>query len=248
MSSHKKNVNFEPDQKAVVLKSAKDLYFATQQLHEWISKDILSEEMAGVLPSLIESHFSDISKSLNYESVLTKEKEERHREIRNANGKIRELEKQIAEAKPIDGLKEQLYYLSRVVYDWWNEEGFHHVSDAGFTDSGTYKAKFCFMLIYLGSSYSDTPVTDKKNHQTRLEKFEEDGWDIVYSDSGREPELVDNDNNRKRLIELVESRFPSAKVVRTRNHYSDKRGLYTMRDIEVYIYDLHDIVREGIKA
>ncbi|MNO02897.1 hypothetical protein D3C81_2234370 [compost metagenome] len=71
--------------------------------------------------------------------------------------------------------------------------------------------------------------------------MQEEGWNIGFDKHGNEPHLIDDDSNRTKLIELIESRFPSAKIVRTRNHYSDRRGHYEFRDIEVYIYDLHDI-------
>lgn len=234
------NIVLNPDQKAVALKSTKDLFFAAKQLHDWINTDSLSNEMAGILPSLVESHFTDVAKVLDYNSKLTKEKEERHQEIRKANARIHELEKQLGEQKPIDGLSEQLEYLSRVISDWWNEHGFHHVSDASFTRSGIYIAKFSFMLEYL-STFSKTPVTDKRNRKERIQELIEEGWDILHEENGRSPKLVDNDNNRSRLISLIKSRFPSAKIVRTRNWLTDDDNAFTFRDIEVYIYDLHDI-------
>lgn len=239
--SQEQLIEFTPDQKAVFLKTTKDMFFAVRQLHEWVEKDSLSKEMSGILPSLIEGHFTELSKLLNYESVLTKEKEERHLQIRRANERIRELEKQLGEGKPIDGLKEQLRYLADIVSNWWNKYGFHHVSDEEFTEYGQYKARFCFMLDHI-SMYSDTPETDKKNKKDRLEQLTAEGWDIVYNENGRSPELLDNDNNRNRLVKLIEGRFPSSKVVRTRNHYLHKSGEYTFRDVEVYIYDLRDIV------
>ncbi|MBE0335095.1 hypothetical protein E0698_01040 [Paenibacillus sp. 23TSA30-6] len=235
-----KNIVFSPDEKAVALKSTKDLFFAAKQLHDWINTDSLSQEMARILPSLVESHFADISKLLNYESVLTREKEERHRLIREANGRIRELERQMGESKPVDGLKEQLRHLADTVSDWWNNYGFHHVSDEVFTENGHYKARFCFMLDYI-STFTDTPVTDKKNRKERLQELKEEGYDIIYEDGDRSPKLIDNDNNRQRLIGLIKGRFPSAEIVRTRNYNSRRSGVYTFRDVEVYIYNLHDI-------
>ncbi|WP_049827411.1 hypothetical protein [Paenibacillus maysiensis] len=235
-----KNIVLNPDEKAVALKSTKDLFFAVKQLHDWINTDSLSQEMAGILPSLIESHFTDVAKVLDYSSKLTKEKEERHQEIRKANARIHVLEKQLGEQKPIDGLAEQLEYLSRVISDWWNEHGFHHVSDASFTRSGIYAAKFSFMLEYL-STFSKTPETDKKNHKQRLQELIEEGWDIIFEDGRRSPKLIDNDNNRSMLVELIKTRFPSAKIVKTRNWLTHDEDAFTFRDIEVYIYNLQDI-------
>ncbi|MCE3203428.1 hypothetical protein [Paenibacillus sonchi] len=178
-----------PDQKAVALKTLKDMLFAVKQLHDWISTDELTQEMAGILPSLMEDHFTDISKLLDYESTLTKEKEERHERIRQANARIRELEQQMGEQKPIDGLAEQLEYLARSVSDWWDGYGFHHVSEAHFTRSGILSVKFSFMLEYL-STYSQTPEKDKQNRKERIAELEEEGWTILHEESGRSPKLV----------------------------------------------------------
>lgn len=234
------NIIFNPDQKAVALKTMKEMLFAVKQLHDWISTDELTQEMAGVLPSLMESHFADISKLLSYDSTLLKEKEERHERIRQANNRIRELEKQLGEQKPVDGLAEQLECLTRIISDWWNRHGFHHVSEAHFTRAGFLNVKFSFMLEYL-SSYSQTPETDRRSRKERIAELEEAGWTIHHEEGGRSPKLVDNDNNRTRLIKLIQSRFPSAKIVRMRNWSSDVEGLFTFRDVEAYIYDLHDI-------
>ncbi|ADO59575.1 hypothetical protein [Paenibacillus polymyxa] len=243
---NQEKVILNPDQKVVALKSTKELFFAAKQLHDWITEDNLSKKMGGILPSLIESHFTDVAKVLDYNSKLTMEQEERYQEIRRANERIHELEKQLGEQKPIDGLAEQLEYLSRVVSDWWNEYGFHHVSEASFTRSGIYKAKFSFMLEYL-STFSKTPVTDKENRKERIQELIEEGWDILHEENGYSPKLVDNDNNRSRLINLIKSRFPSAKIIRTGNWLTDDDNAFTFRDIEVYIYDLHDIITAQVE-
>ncbi|MGR5963179.1 hypothetical protein ACT7DN_30565 [Bacillus paranthracis] len=75
MENQEKLVVLNADQKAVALKGLKDLFFATQQMHEWLSKDTLTEEMKGTLISLSESYISDVAKATDYESNLVKEKE-----------------------------------------------------------------------------------------------------------------------------------------------------------------------------
>ncbi|MBL3199141.1 hypothetical protein ELP17_30360, partial [Klebsiella pneumoniae] len=103
------------------------------QMHEWLSEDTLPEEMKGTLISLSECHISDVAKATNYESNLAKERAERHVDIRNANILIRELEQQMANMKPIDGLKEQLAGLTRKVDEWWDELGFNYISEMSFS-------------------------------------------------------------------------------------------------------------------
>lgn len=93
MGNQETLVVLNEDQKAVTLKGLKDLYFTAQQMHEWLSKDKLTEEMKGTLISLSESHISVIAKETNYESDLSRERERRSNDLRNANLRIRELEK-----------------------------------------------------------------------------------------------------------------------------------------------------------
>ncbi|MCP1133361.1 hypothetical protein NKT34_08670 [Paenibacillus polysaccharolyticus] len=64
---------------------------------------------------------------------------------------------------------------------------------------------------------------------------------MIFKEGERGAELVDNDNNRSKLVQLITSRFPSAKIVKTRNWCTDDESMFVYRNIEVYIYDLHDI-------
>lgn len=242
--NQEKIIVLNADQKATFLKTTKDMFFAVKQLHEWVQDDSLTEDMAGILPNLIEGHFCDIAKQLDFQSVLTKEKEERHKQIREANRRIHDLERQLGEMKALDGLPHQLKHLANTVSDWWDKYGFHHVSDEYFTEYGFYKARFCFMLDYI-STCSETPVTDEENKRNRLQKLSEEGYDIVYGRNGRSPKLLDNDNNRTRIVELIKGRFPSAVVYKIDNHFDRSGGYFTIRDMEVYIYELSDIVGEN---
>ncbi|MNN30447.1 hypothetical protein D3C81_1440960 [compost metagenome] len=89
--------------------------------------------------------------------------------------------------------------------------------------------------------FSDTPETDNRTWRERIQELIAEGWDIIFTDGKRSPQLVDNDNNRSRLVNLIQSRFPSAKIIRTRNWRTDDEKVFIYRDIEVYIYDLRDI-------
>lgn len=242
--SNQEIVILNEDQKAVALKTTKDLFFAAKELHDRIGRDGLTNEMAGVLPSLIEGYFVELASQLDYGSKLAKDVEERHQTIREKNIRIRDLEKQLAENKPIDGLSEQLYQLYQHVSDWWNTHGFHHVSEPGFTSSGIFTGKFAFMLDHLGRM-SRKPVTEKRNYKERIQDLINEGWEIIFDQNGRSPQLVDNENNRARLINLIKGRFPSAKIIKTRNWPSeDNENVFIYRNVEVYIYDLRDIPGE----
>jgi hypothetical protein len=239
-----KYLKLNDDQKALLLKSTKDLHFVNGQLHEWVKKDTLTEGMSTTLPSLIEGHFTDIAKLLSYESHLTKEKEKRHKEIRNANMRIRELEQQLASTKPVDGLKEQLKYLVDIVRSWWNEEGFNFVTEERFMPSGALRVEFSFMLEMRRSSFSDTPETDKRDSKQHIERLRSMGFEFCDFETGRSEKLrlIDNQVNRDLLTKMLRNRFPSLEIVKWDNRSSFKNSdIFTIWHVDAIIYDLNDI-------
>ncbi|MGG3871644.1 hypothetical protein [Brevibacillus laterosporus] len=236
---------FNEDQKAVLLKALKDIHFANGQLHEWVSKGELSEEMSKTLPSLIESYFSEAAKILNYESHLLEEKEKRYQEIRKANQTIHELKEKLGSSKQVDGLAEQLKYLSRKVNDWWDKEGFNHVSKEKFYPYGGLSAEFCFMLESRHfRSTSQTPISDERNDKEHIQHLKDMGFEFADFEKGRSEKLslIDNPKNRSLLTKMLKDRFPSIKIHSwdNRSSYSDP-DIFTIRHIEATIYDLVDI-------
>lgn len=236
-------VIFNEDQKAVLLKAVKDLHSASGQLYHWIKEDSLTEEMSKILPSLIESYFSEAAKLLNYESHLLAEKERRYTELRKANETIRELNEKLGSTKPIDGLAEQLEYLRDKVRDWWSLEGFNHISDDHFSPYGGFKARFCFML---NSSrvLSRTPKTDKKKKKDHIQHLRDMGF--IFHDESKDSyeklHLIDNETNRKLLLKMLKQRFPSIEVHSWTNRSAyGKSDVFTIWDFDAHIYDLKDI-------
>lgn len=238
-----KIVEFNEDQKSVLLKTLKDLHHANGQLYEWVERDELTEDMSKILPSLIESHFSEIAKIVNYESHLLAEKEKRHEDIRNANLKIRELEEKLGSDKPVDGLKEQLRHLWKTVQTWWNTEGFHHVSEECFYPYGGLKVEFHFMLDHF-RSYSQTPETDKRNKQEHIQLLRDKGFEFADFEQDRSEKLslIDNPHNRKLLTAMLRERFPSIQIHKWGNRCSRKDpDTFLIWNIDAMIVDLADI-------
>jgi hypothetical protein len=238
---NEKKVQFDTDTKEVLLKALKDLHFANSQLHEWVKKDNLNENMAKTLPSLIESHFCDIAKYLDYTSHLTEEQEKRYEEIRNANLKIQKLQAKLASSKPIDGLKEQLTELSDCVSKWWRKYGFKYVRNQEYTSLGYYKVDFGFMLDHITSLLTATPATDRKKAGDHIQDLKDQGFEFSSSRT-RDYELIDNQNNRDLLINMLEQRFPSINIISFKNWSSSTDdGTFVIREVETIIYDLTDI-------
>lgn len=237
---------FNEDQKVKLLKDTKDLYFAAKQLYDWIEKGQLAEDMSKVLPSLLESHFVSIAKTLDYESHLLEEHEQRYAEIRMANQRVRDLENQLASNKSIDGLKEQLYSLYRTVYDWWKEEGFRHISEAHFTEHGGMKIQFSFMLdTHMDTFLNDEPVTNSKNKANKIKQLIERGFELEKESEHSQSWLViDTPNNRYLLTHMLINRFPSINISRIDSWAKGGKSnneKWTIWRLEAYIHDLRDI-------
>jgi len=230
------------EEKEMALKAIKEIHSATAQLHEWIKNDNLTEEFAGGLPFLIESKFITLSKVLNYESKLTKDFEERYKEIKKANEKIRVLEKKIGSDKPIDGLKEQLRYLRDIVRDWWAVEGFNHISEESFMPYGGLKLKLCFMLdSRRNRTLSKNPAKDRCKLCEHLEYLKNVGFEFYHTDNEK-LQLIDNPTNRKLLKQMLVKRFPSVDINSFVNSSSyEDEDIFIIRSIDVIIHDLSDI-------
>lgn len=235
-------IAFSPDERAVLLKSIAELYHAAQTLHFYIKDNSLPEDMKAIMPSLIEGHFRDIAKKLDYESALAKEREERFAEIRKANQTIKELKDQLGSQKPIDGLNEQLRLLNEKVENWWNEYGFNHISSPSFTAYGRYHGTFSFMLSSRESRYSETPESDKAENEKFIQSLRDKGFEFATGmGNDYELSLIDNDNNKKLLIEMLKERFPSIEVHSFKSRRIFKSNTHIIQEAEFSIYKLQDI-------
>ncbi|MDX5808570.1 hypothetical protein [Bacillus cereus group sp. BfR-BA-02730] len=231
MEKQKELVALNEDDKAIALKGLEDLYFSAKQMHEWLSKDKLTEEAKGLFISLSESYISDVAKATNYESDLAKERERRSADLRNANLRIRELKQQMAEMKPIDGLKEQLHSLTNTIKDWWRELGFNYISEMTFTDYGGLNVKFAFSL--------NRRSRRKKEAVDKIQQLRDKGF--VLMKEGNELQLADNDTNKKLLINLLEERFPSIQIERIEAFFERDNQLSYIESVKAYIGELHEI-------
>lgn len=228
------------DAKAVSFKSLKDIRFAAATLEEWIKGGKAEQGQADTILSLLESYHSELAKTLNYESHLTKEREERYADIRRANLEIRHLKEQIGSSKPTDGLAEQLRYLHDTVSDWWRNHGFNYVADEQFGPN-SYRARFCFQLESLSLYDEDRPITGRQKRKDRIKQFEEQGFEFIYDSRGEHPKLAGTNKNLELLTKLITSRFPSAALHNVQFWLDRENKSPYFRDMEVYIRNYADI-------
>lgn len=239
----KKIIELNEDQKSVCLSALKDINDQLGFMYSLIKENKLDEEMRDTLSSLFEYRMADLSKQTGYDGMSTKKVEEKHSEIRNLNMKIRKLEEKIGSQDLTDKLKEQIKYLTGLVDKWWDIEGFKFIREMSFRKYGLFEAKLGFSFNDFSSHYSDKPITRKEKHKTWLEQLEERGFKVVkYKGDGAM--LIDCDENRKLLINMIKNRIPSAEIIQWENYNVSRRNeeeLFEIRQLEILIRDAQDI-------
>jgi len=226
------------DQKAVALKELQELYSAAAHLYETVKKGELSLEMRRVLCSLCESYTGKVSTVLGYDSDLARELEERFADIRTANMRIHELERQLGCCDITNVLPQKLKALSKSIRDWWRKEGFGHVSDIRFTEYVYIHVKLNCLVMNYGDSMSDEPVTQARTRKQWIEDLKA-RWNL-FQPEAREWSALFDDHNRDELMRTIAARFPSATMTEIRGHMGRKPEM-AMREAEFMIYDLTDV-------
>jgi len=238
MIEKEKLVILNEDEKVIALRRLSEIYNTTGEIYNQIKNNELTEEMKNLLLGLIESYTSEASKVLKYDSQASAKIEERHADIRRANQKIHELEKKLAENTQVDGLKELLYAMHSALYKWWGKQGFNLVTDDEFGGYG-YKGRFCLDTHHI-SFVSTRPVTEKKEHKSRLEQMIEEGYEFTEEDR-KDYVLLDTPKNRELITKLVKDKFPSIEISRWENWRLHKKEGFKLRSFEAYIRNFEEL-------
>lgn len=240
--SDKKIISLDKDAKEVCLSAIKDISSQLSFMYDLIKTNKLDEEMRDTLSNLFEYRMRDISKKTGYDGLSTKVVEEKHKAIREANLKIRELEKQIGSEDLTDKIQPQIKYLSELISKWWDIEGFNYIREMNFGRYGVLEVELGFSFNDFSSRYSDKPVTKKEQHKTWIEEVKERGFAVAHK-KGDGYMLVDCESNRQLLISMIKNKFPSAKITKIENYriLGSDEMLFQIRGLTLIIKDIREI-------
>lgn len=237
---------FNEDQKAVVEREIKSAYSAMATLLEWVKTDSLDEEMKETLPNLVESYMKNVKETIGF----TGEESEREKEMTESIGQyyqkqIKDLEQALEKQQPISSISANVKLAFDKIDKWWGIEGFNYIREKRITDGGVARFELGFMLDSFTSRYSNTPVSDKEVLKTKVQYLKDKGFQFTPKKRGYGLDLIDNDNNRKLLEQLIKKAFPSANIWSFENHLrrtnKEKDDYFIIRSVEVTIFDLSDI-------
>lgn len=211
-----------------------------------MKNDSLTVEMKETLPSLVDSYMNNVKESIGF----TGEESERETEMKESIGQhyqnqVKELQQALANQNSIAGISANAKLAFEKIDKWWDIEGFDYIHEKSITANGNVELELGFMIDSLTSRYSKTPVSDKEMLKTKVQYLTEKGFQFTPKKRGYGLDVIDNDNNRKLLIEMVKQAFPTAKIFTFSNYLrrtnNEKEDYFILRGFEVMIYDLNEI-------
>ena len=90
---------------------------------------------------------------------------------------------------------------------------------------------------------SKTPVSDKEKQYNHVQHLRDKGFEFADKAKDRiyRKHLIDNEKNRKLLIDMLQSRFPSLEIHSFDNRLCRDTGDFLIWHIDAAIYNLSDI-------
>lgn len=209
-----------------VTKAFNDITFNLSYCHEQLKKGALTVGMKENHLALSEHYLIDFLKIMDYDSILGKEMEERHANIKSLNIENRELRKQLGEKVTNEDAREKMKNLSELIRSWWRVKGFGHVSEIKFSEYGSAEVELSGMIC--SSLLDNKEKKDKEKYLIDL-GFGIDDGDVVF-----------NDECLRLLGVLITEQYPSAFITETRVWHG-RREASKLRGIHIIIQNLDDI-------
>lgn len=236
-----KTITLTKDEVDKALGTIKKIQEQTQFLAHLISNGICGETEASTHMSLLRFGHDDLAKILKTD-VVSAELEKSYAMCREANAKIDALQKQLAENVSAEGAAEKLRGLAAWFATWYQLSGFHYMT----VNHGPYGLAFDSSdeIEHAYADASDIRISDKvlgMNIQGLVPyAFGGPGWDLrkdTFHDC-----LLDTDGNRSKLMELLASAFPNARIHAFKSHLDGKEYMLRMSGTVPWqdIQDWHD--------
>jgi hypothetical protein len=137
--------------------------------------------------------------------------------------------------------------ISNALHDWWSKQGFVLVREEAYGPYGM-SAEFSLGLNTSAWSFTDSPVTERNEKLLKVEQMKAEGWDIREVKEESEPVLVDNDQNRRKVIDLFKTQFPSCIFHRIENlrlsrSSTDYNEMFRLWEVKLFIKDYGELQR-----
>ncbi|MFJ1470251.1 hypothetical protein [Massilia orientalis] len=187
-----------------------------------------------------ESRLAQLSTITGVETDSAAERERRYLEIRRANIRVHELERQLGGAVTAEQTKQAVAYLISKLNRWWRHEGLGVVREAALdTWGGLTVTLSCSLFGTTRSTDSSTPVTDKSDRAAWLKSLEARGF-LLAAGRGNIGHLAACEASRDALVRLVRKALPSAHFQNIKTTIGAKQ-VAVMSEARIYIHNLEDV-------
>lgn len=244
--SESEKIILNENEKKVSLRETRNAVHSLSTLHDFIRNNNLTIEMRETLMSLTDSYVKEIKEIINFTGNPTERIQSLNKSTHELKNKeIQELKDALKKQHTIVGLTSNIKLMFEKIEKWWDIEGFEYIKEKNISSKGYVQLTLGFLLDSFSLEYSKTPVSDEEELKTKVAYLQEKGFVFASKTSGNGYELLDTDNNRLLLEQLIKETFPSAKLYSVRNHYRENRrnneSFFVIRYVELVIYDLNDI-------
>ncbi|GEM_PF-3127069 len=202
------------------------------------SGEFMTRQVARGVMNTTETRLVKLGQLLGVDTEAAQRIEERAANLRYANGRIRELEAQLGQVMPAEGLQLRLRALNEKLDDWWDCEGLGYIRELSF---GGYGAAAEFGLRFTGCKPYVTDAEDKTPAERRdlwLADLQRRGF-VLNDDDGKG--VTDCPASREAVRALFEQRFPDGHRI---THFisSEARGRSTLTGVAVRLTRLQQIL------
>lgn len=235
-----KKVSLTEDQAAFSTDHVKKIHFAAKTLDDLIKRGEIDPEYASVLLQNVNGNVGLIAKNLNVSTESSRISDMTRALNEARNKELEDLRAQLAGSSNTAASIAKISQLFDEVEQWWAGEGLGRwLRNTSVSKSGVVKFELWICLDAASDSFSETPVTDKKDAQQKLLDLQGDGWELhLQGRKGRDSELIDNDANRKKLVDLVTAKYPSAIIAEWNSgRISETDNAFSIRGCEILIRD-----------
>lgn len=236
------NILLSKDDKAIVLKEVKSIHSKLSYLQDLLVNDNLNENMLELLCGGVELSFADLSKAIGYNGETVEKVEKKYNECKELRMVIRELEEKLQSEDITDKISSQLSSLTATLKKWWKIEGFNYIHKIDYSSNGIANVSFGFNFDDFSNIYSSKPVSDAQKHNDWLKSLEDKGYIFIKNKNNKIIGLLDCDNNKKLLLKLLLTTFPTAMLgkIETQLNYTvlDK---FEIQSVELSINNLSEI-------
>lgn len=216
MNENKKLIVPNEDQSAVIQDSLSKLSLALNTFVNTLNKKKLSFDYGATLIGCLRNNVDQIAESLEIPSESDQLKDLSKRLSQDREDELTHLKAQLANGIATAGAIENIKSTFDSIEEWWRKDiGLGRwLKDAHVTKEGSFEFGLWVLPASIReSSFSDTPVSDKRNSIAHIEALIAQGWILEGLEQGRnECYLLDCDANRAKLAAVIKVKYPDALI------------------------------------